>query len=182
MKSRAGDLRCELVKAHMDKEPSGSVVQTTGTTLITDEHRHQMIATAAYYRAERRAFGDGDPVADWLEAEAEIDRRFEQVLMSTEQAQATSKRAFLDRLEVELRGFDARLEELADKARGAKKTVRAEYEKQIEALADQRSAADQKLQELKDRSEAAWEDLKGGAEKLWQDLRQTIEQMASRFK
>jgi choline dehydrogenase-like flavoprotein len=35
--------------------------------------RESMIAEAAYYRAERRGFDGGDPVSDWLEAEAEID-------------------------------------------------------------------------------------------------------------
>jgi hypothetical protein len=33
-----------------------------------------MIAEAAYYRALARGFSGGDPLADWLEAEAEIDR------------------------------------------------------------------------------------------------------------
>lgn len=40
---------------------------------VTPEQRWRMIAEAAYYQAERRGFG-GDPVSDWLEAEAEIDR------------------------------------------------------------------------------------------------------------
>ena len=35
-----------------------------------DWHR-QMIQEAAYFRAERRGFVGGDPVADWLAAEAE---------------------------------------------------------------------------------------------------------------
>lgn len=35
--------------------------------------RHQMIAEAAYLRAELRGFTDGDPVDDWLEAEREVD-------------------------------------------------------------------------------------------------------------
>ena len=34
---------------------------------------HQMIAIAAYYRAEKRDLKDGDAVQDWLEAEAEIN-------------------------------------------------------------------------------------------------------------
>ena len=34
---------------------------------------HQMIAIAAYSRAEKRDFKDGDAVQDWLEAEAEIN-------------------------------------------------------------------------------------------------------------
>lgn len=166
----------------MDKRHSRPVVHRTVTAIITTEQRHQMIAAAAYYRAERRAFRDGDPGADWLEAEAEIDRMLDQPLMSTRRAQATAKRAFLNRLEMELRGFDARLEQLGDKARGTKKTVRAEYKKQIEALAEKRAVADQGLRELRDCSEAAWGDLKGGAEKLLQELGQTLEQLASRFK
>ncbi|MEW6353078.1 MAG: DUF2934 domain-containing protein [Pseudomonadota bacterium] len=42
---------------------------------VTPEERERMIAEAAYYRAERRAFQGGDPDLDWLEAEAEIDRK-----------------------------------------------------------------------------------------------------------
>lgn len=37
--------------------------------------REQMIAEAAYFRAERRGFEGGDPLTDWLEAEAEITAR-----------------------------------------------------------------------------------------------------------
>jgi hypothetical protein len=32
-----------------------------------------MIAEVAYFRAEARGFEGGDPVRDWLEAEAEVD-------------------------------------------------------------------------------------------------------------
>ncbi len=35
--------------------------------------RHEMIAMAAYYRAQKRGFNNGDEIQDWLEAEAEID-------------------------------------------------------------------------------------------------------------
>jgi hypothetical protein len=39
---------------------------------IGGEALYQMIAEAAYYRAEQRGFAGGDPVRDWLEAEAEV--------------------------------------------------------------------------------------------------------------
>lgn len=39
----------------------------------TGMDRDEMIAVAAYYCAERRGFNGGDPVVDWLTAEAEID-------------------------------------------------------------------------------------------------------------
>jgi hypothetical protein len=38
--------------------------------------RHSLIATAAYYRAQQRAFDGGDELSDWLAAEAEIDALF----------------------------------------------------------------------------------------------------------
>ena len=44
---------------------------------ITPEERYQLIAEAAYYRAERRNFADGDEVQDWLEAEAEVAVRLD---------------------------------------------------------------------------------------------------------
>lgn len=43
-------------------------------TAIDPEARRQMIASAAYYRAEQRSFSGGSELQDWLDAEAEIDR------------------------------------------------------------------------------------------------------------
>ncbi len=40
---------------------------------VTPLEREHCIAVAAYYRALQRGFADGDLVADWLQAEQEID-------------------------------------------------------------------------------------------------------------
>lgn len=40
---------------------------------ISTEQRRQLIAEAAYFRALSRGF-EGDPVADWLDAEREVDK------------------------------------------------------------------------------------------------------------
>lgn len=40
---------------------------------LTTEDLTQRIAQAAYYRAERRGFAPGHELADWLEAEQEIN-------------------------------------------------------------------------------------------------------------
>lgn len=45
--------------------------------LVPPEVRAQMIAEAAYYRAEARGFEPGRDLEDWLEAEAQIDRLLE---------------------------------------------------------------------------------------------------------
>jgi hypothetical protein len=39
----------------------------------TAAERHEMIATAAYYLAERRGFAPGQAEVDWLAAELQID-------------------------------------------------------------------------------------------------------------
>ncbi len=41
---------------------------------ISLERRRQMIAEAAYFRAERRGFAPGAESEDWLESEAEIEQ------------------------------------------------------------------------------------------------------------
>ena len=47
-----------------------------GPATLDPQVRHQMIACAAYCRAEKRSFTGGaeSQLRDWLEAEAEIDR------------------------------------------------------------------------------------------------------------
>nr|VFK42495.1 MAG: Protein of unknown function (DUF2934) [Candidatus Kentron sp. TC]VFK43249.1 MAG: Protein of unknown function (DUF2934) [Candidatus Kentron sp. TC]VFK56915.1 MAG: Protein of unknown function (DUF2934) [Candidatus Kentron sp. TC] len=40
---------------------------------FTPEERWNMIAVAAYYRAEQRGFIGGNPAEDWIAAEEEID-------------------------------------------------------------------------------------------------------------
>ncbi len=41
---------------------------------IPAEQRRNYIEMAAYYIAERRGFAPGNPLEDWIQAEAEIDR------------------------------------------------------------------------------------------------------------
>lgn len=41
---------------------------------VPDDLRRQWIAEAAYFLAERRGFCNGSAEADWLQAEADIDR------------------------------------------------------------------------------------------------------------
>ena len=46
------------------------------TVAPNDTRRNPMIAIAAYFRAERRRFAPGDPLQDWVMAEAKIAQRF----------------------------------------------------------------------------------------------------------
>lgn len=49
------------------------VRKTEESSAGNDCPREQMIAEAAYYRAERRGFSPGNEMSDWLEAEADVE-------------------------------------------------------------------------------------------------------------
>lgn len=57
----------------MDK-PITTKGRSTAAAKVPARNREEMIAVAAYFRAEQRGFAPGDPHADWLAAAAEIDR------------------------------------------------------------------------------------------------------------
>ena len=44
------------------------------SSVVPAEQRRNYIEMAAYYIAERRGFAPGNPLEDWVQAEAEIDR------------------------------------------------------------------------------------------------------------
>lgn len=140
-------------------------------------HRHAMVATAAYFRAERRGFVAGAEMQDWLDAESEVDRRLDGAASESDAA-----RAFRVKLEAQLDDWDRRLDLLMEKTRQAKAGVRQELEEQLLTLREKRVIAQERLQDLRQRSGGAWEDLKGGAEQAWDDLRTTLDRVAARFK
>lgn len=47
--------------------------ETMRSELVDPERRRQMIAEAAYCRAEQRGFAPGGELQDWLEAEAQTE-------------------------------------------------------------------------------------------------------------
>ena len=79
---------------------------------VNAEQLRQMIAEAAYFRAQRRGFQGGNPVDDWLAAEAEVQR----ALGSVHEAGSLSiTREELDRLMARAR--EAQLELRAEALR-----------------------------------------------------------------
>lgn len=57
------------------KARAAKVVSRSGKPAgVAPEQRRNYIEMAAYYIAERRGFAPGNPLEDWVQAEAEIDR------------------------------------------------------------------------------------------------------------
>ena len=66
--------KAPLPGASKDK-PRRTPLATRAAPDATPEERRQLIAETAYFLAERRGFAEGGEMDDWLQAEAEIDRR-----------------------------------------------------------------------------------------------------------
>ena len=142
--------------------------------------RQQMIAVAAYFRAERRGFIGGDPNADWLEAEAEINRAFR--LEPDVKPGAAPRQHFQEKLEAQLKEWDGKLVDLERRAQELKTKTRTEYKRQLTELTGKRDELRDRLLKLRKSSEAAWEDMKNGAEKLSDELRVSFDRITARFK
>jgi Protein of unknown function (DUF2934) len=148
---------------------------------ISPEQRYQMIAEAAYFRAEKRGFIGGDMAQDWLEAEAEIDDILKKQSKSDKKGTVTQK-AFQKKIEKQVKEWDAKFEKLQVKAKKAKAEIRADVEKQIAVLAKKRTAAQQKVVALSQHTEDTWESVKAGVEKTWEEMHEALDRFVSRFK
>jgi hypothetical protein len=139
------------------------------------EQRERMIAEAAYFRAKQRGFQGGDPLDDWLQAEAEIDRR---ELGGEQPARAR----LADQVAAQLREWDGQVSALATRAREVSSTVRAELERELERLKPLRATAGQALDDMRQRAGQATDDLRALSEKVRSELADGLENLARRLR
>ena len=168
-------------KSTAAKKAISETTTTKKMASVSPEQRYQMIAEAAYFIAEKRGFLGGDVAQDWLDAEAEIDRLFQQS-SAPAKGDLTTKKAFQQNLEVRLKEWDAKLAAIAAEAQGAKAEIRAKVFGEIKVLSQKRAAAQVALRELRQRTEDTWEDLKTGVEKTWEEMHEALDRVVSRFK
>ena len=74
VKVKKSGAAAQKIKA-VTKSPRGKKSKAVSQAINTSnrEDRYQIIAAAAYYRAEKRGFKGGDVLQDWLEAEKKVD-------------------------------------------------------------------------------------------------------------
>lgn len=92
-------------------EPSKSNIASATPAGIDAGQRHHMIEEAAYFLAEHRGFDGGDPLRDWLAAEAEIDTVLRGVSTATPEQTAAYAR-----LREEVRKAFTQIQDVVDAA------------------------------------------------------------------
>jgi hypothetical protein len=147
-----------------------------GSSPPDPELRHQMIATAAYYRAERLGFEACDPDENWFAAEKEIDQ-----LLLSPLGEADVGDSRIARIEALLAEWDGQFAELKDKVLKAKAKTRAEYQKQLQTVTDKRALISDKLKDLRQHTGQVWDDIKNTIENTWQDIREETDRITARL-
>jgi DNA repair exonuclease SbcCD ATPase subunit len=137
---------------------------------IDNKDREHRIAEAAYFRAERRGFVGGDPVADWIDAEHEIDAE----LRRQEHGR------LLAELESRLEAASKKLGALKKKATNVTAEARKEIEQDVQKLARLRDTFEKRIEEIRAQSVEAGHRAKEHAEALWAEISAVVDRVARR--
>jgi hypothetical protein len=161
---------------------------------VSAPRRREMIAEAAYYRAEKRGFTGGDPVADWVAAEAEVDALLEagraprtaqkaQRIPVKGEAPAQSLGAELaKRLEEAATTATRRLSTLRRKLARITGKERGDVERDVERLADLRDRVRASLKELAEHGEGASHEVRKRAETVRAEVATALERVAQKLR
>ncbi len=92
------------------------------------------------------------------------------------------RKAYEEKLDTQLKEWDAEIALLKAKAEDAKSDAKIDYYKTIETLEHKQDKAKTKFQELKTSGDEAWEAVKGGMEKTWAEVKAAYHDAVSKFK
>jgi hypothetical protein len=90
--------------------------------------------------------------------------------------------AYTKKAEALVKEWTAEMEKLKAKAQQAEADAQIKYEKELDELGRKKKAVEQKIEEVKSSTEAAWTDLKQGLDEAFSDLKLSIDRAWSRFK
>jgi argininosuccinate lyase len=91
------------------------------------------------------------------------------------------KEAYEKKLQAQLNNWGAEINKLRAKADKAAADTKLEYQEQIEELKAMQETAAEKLAELREAGDDAWQDLKADIESAWGSLHEAIKSINSRF-
>jgi chromosome segregation ATPase len=163
-----------LLERHAKRSRGARLEVRTSMSTANTHDRQALIARAAYLRAEKRGFQGGDPVEDWLAAEAEIDT---QLRAEREKEERRDFRRYTDGLREQIDTATVRLEELRDRASALRGEARQDWQRSVEEIKDRRDALETKLAELRKKGRKKRDELKQQAEQVLAELKRSLDKL-----
>ncbi len=93
----------------------------------------------------------------------------------------SNKDVYVQKMQSKLDELDAQINLLKAKASGANADAKIEFNEQIENLKEFQKKGKQKLVELNDAGEDAWEDIREGMDSAWNKLSAAFNDAKNRF-
>jgi len=93
-----------------------------------------------------------------------------------------NKDAYLEKFKAKLDEWNAELEILEAKAKGASADAKIRYEEDASTFRKRLHAARERAKEMKAANENAWDDLRQGVEDAWKEVKDALERAKSEFK
>ena len=88
---------------------------------------------------------------------------------------------YVEKMKAQLDHWNAEMGKWEAKARGAQAGVRADYERQLKALREQREHAAYHLILLQSAAGSAWTDMARGVDEAWERMREAVRKAAAHF-
>jgi uncharacterized coiled-coil DUF342 family protein len=93
----------------------------------------------------------------------------------------SKKQAYEEKFKAQLDELSAKIDVLKAKAKQAEASVKTEYYATIDELLKKRTEAQNRLEDLREAGDGAWEDMKQGVEESWAAFSAAVKAAASRF-
>ena len=92
------------------------------------------------------------------------------------------KDEYLALMETQMKQWDAAVDQLAAKSGLMTEEARTAYEKQVKALRADRDLAYEKMQELRQANESAWQHMQAGMESAWTSMQNALDKAMKQYK
>ncbi|OQK18046.1 hypothetical protein AU255_09380 [Methyloprofundus sedimenti] len=93
----------------------------------------------------------------------------------------SNKNAYVQKMQSKLDELDAQIDLLQAKASGASADAKIDFNEQIDSLKEYQKEGKEKLAELNDASEGAWEDIRDGMDSAWNKVSTAFNGAKNRF-
>ena len=94
----------------------------------------------------------------------------------------SNRKEYIDKLSDQLKKWDNEIEKLEMKANQAKTGAKSDYQQHLEKLRSKREEAGNKIKEIREASDEAWQELKIGTEVAFETMKNAMDNAVSKFK
>jgi hypothetical protein len=92
------------------------------------------------------------------------------------------KKSYLQKMTDQLKQWDIKIAELKGKADKTEAESRAEFLSQIDVLHGKKKSVQDKLKQLQEAGDGAWDEMKNGLERSWTEFKGAFTKASAKFK